>query len=94
MAALDALVVAGALARDDRDVLADAYRFCERTRNRWFLVKGAPGDALPSQPEQLGRLGRSLETTPAELREHYRRVTRRARDVVERVFYRKPDAPA
>jgi glutamate-ammonia-ligase adenylyltransferase len=93
MAALDALTEAGALAREDRDVLAAAYRFCERTRNRWFLVKGAPGDALPTQPEHLARLARSLETTPTELREHYRRVTRRARDVVERVFYRKQDVP-
>ncbi|MCU1463108.1 MAG: (Glutamate--ammonia-ligase) adenylyltransferase [Acidimicrobiales bacterium] len=92
MAALDALAGAGALGAEDRDVLAAAYRFCERTRNRWFLVKGAPGDALPSQPDQLARLARSLETTPTELREHYRRVTRRARDVVERVFYRNPDA--
>ena len=88
--ALDELVGAGALDRDDRDVLADAYRFCERTRNRWFLVKGAPGDALPSQPEQLARLARSLDTTPVELRDQYRRVTRRAREVVERVFYRRP----
>jgi glutamate-ammonia-ligase adenylyltransferase len=89
MAALDALVSAGPLDPADRDVLADAYRFCERTRNRWFLIKGAPDDALPARPEQLARLARSLGTTPTELREHYRRVTRRARVVVERLFYGK-----
>jgi glutamate-ammonia-ligase adenylyltransferase len=89
IAALDALVTAGALDRDDRDALAEAYRFCERTRNRWFLVRGAPGDALPSQPEQLTRLARSLDTTASDLRDDYRRVTRRARAVVERVFYGK-----
>jgi glutamate-ammonia-ligase adenylyltransferase len=89
MAALDALAAAGVLSAEDHEVLADAYRFCERTRNRWFLVKGAPGDALPSRPEQLARLARSLQTSPVELRDHYRRVTRRAREVVERVFYRK-----
>ncbi|HET7653336.1 MAG TPA: bifunctional [glutamine synthetase] adenylyltransferase/[glutamine synthetase]-adenylyl-L-tyrosine phosphorylase [Acidimicrobiales bacterium] len=88
-AALDALAAAGALGVDDARALADAYRFCERTRNRWFLVKGAPGDALPTQPEQLGRLARSLDTTASELRDDYRRVTRRARAVVERVFYGK-----
>jgi glutamate-ammonia-ligase adenylyltransferase len=68
-------------------VLAEAYRFCERTRNRWFLVNSAPGDSLPQQPEKLARLARSLGTTGPDLREEYRRVTRRARRVVERLFY-------
>ena len=86
MAALAALVAAGALEEEDRAVLADAYRFCERTRNRWYLIKGSPGDSLP-QGEQLTRLARSLDTTPGDLREQYRRVTRRARQVVERLFY-------
>jgi len=89
MAALDALAAAGVLAEEDRAVLAAAYRFCERTRNRWFLVKGSPGDALPSQGDQLAKLARSLGTTGGELRETYRRVTRRARQVVERLFYGK-----
>ena len=87
IAALDALVSNGHLDAEDRAVLVDAYRFCERTRNRWFLVKGAPGDALPTKPEQLARLARSLDSTPVELRESYRRVTRRARQVVQRLFY-------
>lgn len=85
--ALIALRDAGVLDGRDAEVLLAAYRFCERTRNRWFLVRGAPGDALPTQVEQLRKLARSLDTTPSELREEYRRVTRRARQVVERVFY-------
>lgn len=85
--ALDALAGVGALAAEDRDVLASAYRFCERVRNRWFLVNSGPGDSLPQQPEKLARLGRSLELSAAELRDEYRRVTRRARRVVERLFY-------
>ncbi|HEX2272499.1 MAG TPA: bifunctional [glutamine synthetase] adenylyltransferase/[glutamine synthetase]-adenylyl-L-tyrosine phosphorylase [Acidimicrobiales bacterium] len=89
MAALGALEAAGALTTEDRRVLGEAYRFCERTRNRWFLVKGAPDDALPRTPENLTRLARSLGTTPQDLRESYRRVTRRARQVVERLFYGK-----
>ena len=89
MQALDALAEAGVLDEDDRTVLAQAYRFLERTRNRWFLVKGSPDDSLPRHPEELGRLARSLETTATELRENYRRVTRRARRVVERLFYGK-----
>jgi hypothetical protein len=35
----------------------------------------------------LSRLARSLDTTPSALREQYRRVTRRARQVVQRLFY-------
>ncbi len=89
MEALQKLDDAGALAPEDRVVLAEAYRFLERTRNRWFLVKGASGDSLPTRPEQLAPLARSLGVSPGELREQYRRVTRRARNVVERVFYGK-----
>ena len=88
-AALDGLAAAGALDAEDRATLAAAYRFCERTRNRWYLVKGSPGDALPTQGDQLARLARSLGASGGELREHYRRVTRRARHVVERLFYGK-----
>ncbi len=87
MLALDRLVEADVLDRLDADVLGGAYRFCERTRNRLFLVQSGPGDSLPSQVDQLRRLARSLVTTAPELREDYRRVTRRARRVVERVFY-------
>jgi glutamate-ammonia-ligase adenylyltransferase len=87
--ALGALVAAGGLHADDARTLAESYRFCERTRNRWYLVKGAHGDALPAAADQLARLARSLATDANELRDEYRRVTRRARAVVERVFYGK-----
>jgi len=92
MAALDDLETGGRLAPEDADALRDAYRFCEHTRNRWHLVGAlaggaAPGDALPSEAHQLSRLARSLGTTPVSLREEYRRVTRRCRRVVERLFY-------
>jgi glutamate-ammonia-ligase adenylyltransferase len=86
MAALAALVEGGHLPDDEAEALREAYRFCERTRNRTYLVVGA-GDALPTRPEQITPLARSLGHTPASLREEYRRVTRRARRVVERRFY-------
>ncbi len=81
----------------DLAALRDAYRFCERTRNRWHLVGAlpggaSPGDALPTQADQLSRLARNLGTTPPALRDDYRRVTRRARRVVERLFYGIEDA--
>jgi [glutamine synthetase] adenylyltransferase / [glutamine synthetase]-adenylyl-L-tyrosine phosphorylase len=85
--ALERLVAVDALDAQDADILIEAYRFCERTRNRWYLVNSGPGDALPSAPNELLWLARSLGVKPTELREQYRRVTRRARRVVERVFY-------
>jgi glutamate-ammonia-ligase adenylyltransferase len=88
MGAIDALVEVGVLAPADADDLASAYRFCEVTRNRLCLVAGAALDALPPQGSTLLLcLARSLGTTPSRLREDYRRVTRRARRVVERLFY-------
>jgi glutamate-ammonia-ligase adenylyltransferase len=86
LGALEALVEAGHLPAQEADVLAEAYRFCERTRNRSYLVVG-PGDSLPLRPEQATPLARSLGFTVAGLREEYRRVTRRARRIVERRFY-------
>jgi glutamate-ammonia-ligase adenylyltransferase len=90
MGALAALEDAGAVGEGDAEVLRTAYRFCERTRNRRWLVGSAPAssDTLPAQSSRdLLRLARSLDTTPSELREEYRRVTRRSRRVVERLFY-------
>jgi len=92
MATLDELAAKGVIGPADVGALRDSYRFCERTRNRWYLVGaqpggGSPGDSLPAQAHQLSRLARSLGTTPAELRDEYRKVTRRARRVVERLFY-------
>jgi [glutamine synthetase] adenylyltransferase / [glutamine synthetase]-adenylyl-L-tyrosine phosphorylase len=89
--ALDQLASARVVSGEDAEVLRAAYRFCERTRNRWWLVGSAPSavDALPQRPDDLLHLARSLDTNAARLRDEYRRVTRRARRVVERLFYGK-----
>ncbi|MBI2706271.1 MAG: bifunctional [glutamine synthetase] adenylyltransferase/[glutamine synthetase]-adenylyl-L-tyrosine phosphorylase [Actinobacteria bacterium] len=87
---MDLLERTGLLAPDDGAVLRASYRFCEETRNRWYLVNSGPADSLPTQPESLLWLARSLHTGSSELREHYRRVTRRARRVVEKLFYGQP----
>jgi [glutamine synthetase] adenylyltransferase / [glutamine synthetase]-adenylyl-L-tyrosine phosphorylase len=87
IAALRAVEAAGHLEAEDAAVLVATYEFLERTRNRWYLVNSAPSDSLPTQPESLTWLARSLGTNAADLREQYRRVTRRSRRVVERVFY-------
>ncbi len=85
--ALDLLRERRVIDAPDHATLFEAYRFCERTRNRLFLTSGGPSDALPPQPERMRVLARALDTTPTDLREDYRRVTCRSRAVVERLFY-------
>jgi len=93
LTALNRLVEAGHLDREDGAVLAAAYAFCATVRNRLYLQAGRARDSLPTEPLEVTRLARSLgyEHDPrASLREEYRRTTRRARRVVERVFYGTP----
>jgi glutamate-ammonia-ligase adenylyltransferase len=88
--ALVALHHAGLISGDDAAALDEAYRFCARVRNRLFLRAGRTRDSLPTDPIEATAVARSLgyELAPrTALREDYRRVTRRARRVVERVFY-------
>lgn len=94
LSALHALVDIGALERQDADVLGAAYELCERARNARYLLTAAPGDALPVDGEEAEKLARLLgyvERPQQQLRDDYRRVTRRARAVVERVFYGRMD---
>ena len=90
---IDALERLGAhdlLDADDAEVLDEAYRFCERARNAPLpphrpAVRRA---ARPTRPSREARAAARLLHRPhSALRDDYRRVTRRARRVVERVFY-------
>jgi len=87
--ALERLAATGILDTDDAETLKDAYVFCERARNARFLVTGKASDALPSGNDgrRLARLLGYVHRPEAELRDDYRRLTRRARKVVDRVFY-------
>ncbi len=88
--ALHALTRAGLLDADDDAALEDSYSFCERARDYRYLLTGSIRESLPTDAWEAERLGRMLGyvTRPqASLRDDYRRVTRRARRVVERVFY-------
>jgi glutamate-ammonia-ligase adenylyltransferase len=85
--ALDTLAERGLLAPADRQILVEAYRFCERTRNRLALVSDGSSDSLPNTGRHLTALARSLGTSGSGLRDQYRQRTRRARRVVERLFY-------
>jgi glutamate-ammonia-ligase adenylyltransferase len=88
--ALERLAAVGLLDRDDAESLRDAYRLCERARNALYLLTNASSDSLPvssDQAEPLGRMLGFVHRPQTSLRDEYRRVTRRARAVVERVFY-------
>jgi len=88
--ALNGLVEAGHLSGGDGEILRSAYAFCATVRNRLYLQAGRTRDSLPADPLEVTRLATSLgyDRDPrASLREEYRRVTRRARRVMERVFY-------
>ncbi len=88
--ALVALAHAGILDAEDAAILLESYRLCERARNYRYLLTGTPGDSLPLDSDEAEHLGRMLGYTyrpQTSLRDEYRRVTRRARAVVERVFY-------
>jgi len=87
---LTALRDAGFVDHDHADALDQAYRFCASVRNRLFLRAGRTRDSLPTDPDEAARLARSLgyDLDPrTALREEYRRVTRRARRVMEQVFF-------
>ncbi len=91
--ALQLLAKHGVLDPGDAAVLTEAYELCERARNARYLVTGKPGDALPTGADglRIARLLGYVHRPEAELRDDFRRVTRRARKVVDRVFYERSD---
>jgi glutamate-ammonia-ligase adenylyltransferase len=90
LSALEALTKVGVLTPEDAEHLRAAYVLCERARNARYLLTGSPGDSLPIDSDEGVILARMLGYThrpQQSLRDDYRRLTRRAREVVERVFY-------
>ncbi|MGH9025462.1 MAG: bifunctional [glutamine synthetase] adenylyltransferase/[glutamine synthetase]-adenylyl-L-tyrosine phosphorylase [Acidimicrobiia bacterium] len=90
MDVLHELQAAGHLDTTDAGALEESYRFCSRARNARFLLSGAPANSLPTASPEAARLGRLLgyvHQPQTSLRDDYRRLTRRARRVVERLFY-------
>jgi [glutamine synthetase] adenylyltransferase / [glutamine synthetase]-adenylyl-L-tyrosine phosphorylase len=89
--ALAAARDAGLLAPDDMAALEAAWRVATRARNAVVLVRGRPSDQLPRHGRDLLGVMRVVGyppgRDPGEFLDDYRRATRRARKVVERVFY-------
>ena len=86
--ALEALAEHDVLDSDELHALRESYLFCTRARLRLHLQMGRAVDALPTDPGELRSLAASLGFDRAsELRDEYRRVTRRARRVFQSRFY-------
>ncbi|MGW9070808.1 bifunctional [glutamine synthetase] adenylyltransferase/[glutamine synthetase]-adenylyl-L-tyrosine phosphorylase [Streptomyces yangpuensis] len=88
--ALAAAHAAGLIPADEAQILDEAWVLATRVRNAVMLVRGRAGDTFPSEARELAAVGRYLgyaEGTVGELLDDYRRITRRARAVVEELFY-------
>jgi glutamate-ammonia-ligase adenylyltransferase len=86
--ALELLGEHGLIDAGELHSLTESYLFCTRTRLRLHLQVGRAVDSLPTDPDDLRSLAASLGfDRSSELREEYRRVTRRARRVFEARFY-------
>jgi [glutamine synthetase] adenylyltransferase / [glutamine synthetase]-adenylyl-L-tyrosine phosphorylase len=86
-AALTAAVDAGLLDAADAVILEDAWIEATKVRNGIILVRGRAADAIPTDLRERGGVASYLGTGSQEFVEEYRRRARRARAVVERVFY-------
>ncbi|HWC83245.1 MAG TPA: bifunctional [glutamine synthetase] adenylyltransferase/[glutamine synthetase]-adenylyl-L-tyrosine phosphorylase [Pseudonocardiaceae bacterium] len=79
------------LSEDDATELTAAWLLATRARNATMLVRGKAGDQLPTSMRDLGGVASAVEghlvDDPGGFLDEYRRTTRRARAVVERVFY-------
>jgi glutamate-ammonia-ligase adenylyltransferase len=89
LATLTAAADVDLLTAADAAALADAWRLATRIRNAVMLVRGRASDLLPTDHHrERSAVGRLLGYSGAgDLLEDYSRRARRARAVVERVFY-------
>jgi glutamate-ammonia-ligase adenylyltransferase len=80
----------GLIDAEDAKVLDEAWVLATRVRNAVMLVRGRPGDTFPGGGRELAAVGRYLGYQPGhvgDMLDDYRRRTRRARAVVDRLFY-------
>ncbi|MEK9663317.1 MAG: bifunctional [glutamine synthetase] adenylyltransferase/[glutamine synthetase]-adenylyl-L-tyrosine phosphorylase, partial [Candidatus Nanopelagicales bacterium] len=86
--ALDAAEQAGLVEAEDAAILREAWLLATRVRNAHVLALGRASDLVPAQGRDLAAVAFLCGfDPPAELLEEYWRATRRARTVVERLFY-------
>jgi glutamate-ammonia-ligase adenylyltransferase len=90
LTALTAAQQAGLIDRNDAAALAASWRLATRIRNAVVLLRGRSSDVVPAKQAELAAVARILGYPPdtsQDLVEDYRRTARRARAVMERLFY-------
>ena len=90
LTALDAARAADLLSESDAGALDRAWRTVSRVRNAITLVTGKSGDQLPRDARERAAVASILGYGPGrsdEMVNDYLRTTRRARAVVDRVFW-------
>ena len=88
--ALAAAREAGLISPADAAVLAEAWQLAARIRDAVMLVRGAASDTIPAAAREQGAIARILGYGPGEgqaLEQDYRKAARRARTVMDRLFY-------
>lgn len=90
LAALAALVEAGEIDAEDAEILREAWTLATGVRSAVMLFRGRTAAALPSDSAELEATARLLGYAPGsghDLFDDYLGATRRARRVMERLFY-------
>jgi glutamate-ammonia-ligase adenylyltransferase len=90
MAGLAAASAAGLVAAEESAALAAAWQLAARIRDAAVLVRGRPSDLLPTRQPELAGVASVLGYPPdayQDLTQDYRRAARRARAVMEHLFY-------
>jgi glutamate-ammonia-ligase adenylyltransferase len=90
LAGLAAATHAGLVGAEDAAALAAAWRLAARIRDAVVLVRGRASDVIPTQHGERAAVASVLGYPPGaaqDLVQDYRRAARRARAVMERVFY-------
>jgi len=90
LGALHAATAEGLVEAADAQVLEAAWRLAARMRNAVMIWSGRPSDLLPTSVKSADGVARLLGYPPAsagQMEEDYARITRRARRVVQRLFY-------
>ncbi len=91
---LDRLASHGLLTADEAATLHDTWRLVSRIRNAITLVRGRSSDQLPRDVREMTALAFALgypAGTSDELTNDYLRASRRARSVVDEVFWNDRD---
>ncbi len=91
---LDRMTACGLLAADEATTLKDTWRLVSRIRNAITLVRGRSSDQLPRDVREMTALAFALGYPAGEsdeLTNDYLRASRRARSVVDEVFWNDRD---